>query len=102
MLYGLLSAYIFKRFRVLAQSTIVECTLIFCFGFISYMTSELLSLSGILTLLTTGILMAHYTWYNLSPQGKSSSSVALQVISYIVEGFVFAYIGLNYFSYTSF
>jgi NhaP-type Na+/H+ or K+/H+ antiporter len=66
-LYGMLSAYVFKRFRILASSTILECTLIFCFGFISYMTAELIDLSGIITLLSTGIIMAHYTWYNLSP-----------------------------------
>ena len=43
--------------------------------------------------------MAHYAWYNLSPQGKHLSSAAIQVIGFGFEAFVFAYLGLSYFAY---
>jgi len=46
--------------------------------------------------------MAHYTWYNLSPQGKQSSFIVFQFLGYLVEAFVFAYLGLTFFSYGSF
>ena len=57
--------------------------------------------SGIITLLTTGIVMSHYAWFNLSPQGKSSSHIVFQFLGYAAEAFVFAYLGLTFFSYTS-
>lgn len=46
--------------------------------------------------------MAHYTWYNLSPQGKTMSSITISVFGSAAESFVFAYIGLCTFTYTSF
>jgi len=56
-------------------------------------------MSGIISLLTSGIVMAHYAWYNLSPQGKHVSGVAFSVIGFGFEAFVFAYLGLSFFSY---
>ena len=66
------------------------------------MFSELFELSGIITLLTTGVLMAHYAWYNLSPQSKQTTSLAFGAIGFGAEAFVFAYLGLTFFSYTSY
>jgi hypothetical protein len=43
--------------------------------------------------------MAHYTWYNISPQAKQVTSVAFQVLGYGIEAFVFGYIGLTFFSF---
>ena len=43
--------------------------------------------------------MAHFTWYNLSPQGKTVSSVFFSTTGSAAESFVFAYIGLCTFSY---
>jgi sodium/hydrogen exchanger-like protein 6/7 len=59
-------------------------------------------MSGIIALLTSGIIMAHYGWYNLSPQGKHVSCVAFQVIGFLAEAFVFIYLGLSYFYYASY
>lgn len=64
------------------------------------MFSELFELSGIITLLTSGILMAHYAWYNLSPQSKQTTSLAFGAIGFGAEAFVFAYLGLSFFSYS--
>ena len=43
--------------------------------------------------------MAHYTWYNLSPQGKTISSVSYSIFGSIAESLVFIYIGLSVFAY---
>ena len=72
---GSLSSLIFKRFRVLTHSAIIECALVFCFGYLSYVVSELLELSGIMSLLVCGIFIGQFTWYNLSPQAKHTTSV---------------------------
>ena len=74
--------------------------MIFCFGYLSYVISEVAENSGIISLLTAGVVMAQYTWYNLSPQGKSSSFIVFQFLGYATEAFVFAYLGLTFFSYT--
>lgn len=76
--------------------------MIFCFGYLSYVISESAHYSGIISLLTCGIAMAHYTWYNLSPQGKQSSFIVFQFLGYLTEAFVFAYLGLTFFSYSNY
>lgn len=74
--YGLLGSFIFKKMRFLTVSAVKETLLVFCFGYMAYGTGELIRQSGIIALLTAGVVMAHYAWYNLSPQGKHVSSVA--------------------------
>jgi NhaP-type Na+/H+ or K+/H+ antiporter len=71
-----MGSWMLKRFRFISVSSIKETLLIFCVGYLAYSTGELLHLSGIIALLTSGIIMAHYGWYNLSPQGKHVSCVA--------------------------
>ena len=46
--------------------------------------------------------MAHYTWYNLSPQGKTASFFSSQFLGYAMEAFVFSYLGLTFFSYSTY
>lgn len=67
---GLLCAFVLKKFRFLTHQPVHETAAVFFFGFISYMVSELLEQSGIITLLICGVVLAHYAWYNLSPQAK--------------------------------
>lgn len=64
---GVVSALCFSKFRLLSSSTIVECNIVFCVGYLSYCVSELINCSGIISLLTCGIIMSRYTWHNLSP-----------------------------------
>jgi len=99
---GFISALAFKRYRSLTHNTIIECALVFCFGYISYVLAELVELSGIVSLLACGIFMGQFTWYNLSPQGKQSTSVAFQIIGYLIEAFVFSYLGLTQLSYSDY
>lgn len=56
-LIGFLSSLIFKQFRLLTHSTIVECSLVFCFGYLSYVIAEFLEASSIVSLLACGIFM---------------------------------------------
>jgi len=102
ILMGLLCSFVTKNFRFLTVKPVVECTMIFCFGYLSYCVAELFHYSGIIALLASSILMAKYAWYNLSPQSKQVTSIAFNVIGYAVEAFVFGYLGLTFFSYMSF
>ena len=77
LFFGLVITYMFKRLRFLTVSAIKETLLIFSTGYISYAVGEILHMSGIICLLTSGVVMAHYAWFNLSPQGKQISSSAI-------------------------
>lgn len=70
IVFALLSAYILKTFRIFSKNPVMETMMIFCFGYLAYVVSEISDNSGIISLLTTGIVMASYTWFNLSPMGK--------------------------------
>ena len=102
VLFGLISSYILKSFRVFSQNPVSEAMIIFSFAYLSYVLGELVEASGIITLLTCGVVMAKYSWYNLSPQGKQSSFIVFQFLGTATEAFVFSYLGLTFFSYSDF
>ena len=95
----MVSSYLLKSFRAFSKNPVSECMIIFSFAYLSYLFSEVLEASGIISLLTCGVVMAHYSWYNLSPQGKQSSFIVFQFLGYATEAFVFSYLGLTFFSY---
>jgi NhaP-type Na+/H+ or K+/H+ antiporter len=76
---GITSSLLFKYLRFLTHSAITETCVIFIMAMISYFFAESLEYSGMTSLLTTGVVMGHYTWYNLSPQGKTISSVSVSI-----------------------
>ena len=76
--------------------------MIFSFGYIAYLISEMNHYSGIITLLVSGIVMSHYSWYNLSPQGKFASYFIFHFLGFATEAFVFGYLGLTFFSYADY
>ena len=97
-----MSSLMFKWCRFLCHSAITETLLLLIVAMLCYFVSETLGESSIISLLTCGICMAHYTWYNLSPQGKTISSITISIFGSAAESFVFAYIGLCTFTYTRF
>jgi len=99
--FGLLSAFILKHIRAYSGNPVGETMALFCIAYMSYVISEITKNSGIITLLVAGIIMSHYTWYNLSEQGKHSSFTVFEFFSYAMEAFVFVYLGLTVFSFHS-
>ena len=99
LFFGLLQSYLMKKARSLTKSAVAECAIIFSLAYISYVTAEIVHFSGIIALLTCGVTMAHYGWYNLSPQGQTSAGIVFQFLGFLAEGFVFSYLGLTFFSY---
>lgn len=67
---GMMSAMVFKYCRFLTVKPLVECNLIFFFGYLSYTVSERFEMSSIISLLAAGMVMQKYCWFNLSPQSK--------------------------------
>jgi len=52
---------------------IQETATVILFGYISYILSEEIGLSPIISLLFTGIFISHYGFYNLSYQAREES-----------------------------
>lgn len=77
----------------------VECLMIFCFAYMAYATSEFAGFSGIIALLTSGVVMAHYAWYNLSHEGQHGSYLVFQFMGLAMQGFIFSYLGVSFFSF---
>ena len=70
----------------------------------SYFVSTLIELpsglemSGIISLLTCGIVSAHYTYYNLSPQGRQTATLTFAFLGEMAEAAVYSYVGLALYS----
>jgi len=72
IIFGFATALLFKHFRFLTISCVIETFVMLAMGFIAYYVAEAivflgLDMSGIIALLTCSIIQSHYTWYNLSP-----------------------------------
>ncbi|KAG5011350.1 hypothetical protein JHK87_019865 [Glycine soja] len=60
-----------------------------------YMLAEGLGLSGIVSILFTGMVMKHYTYSNLSRSSQRFVSAFFELISSLAETFVFIYMGFD-------
>jgi sodium/hydrogen exchanger-like protein 6/7 len=91
---GFLCAYLTKVWRFYSHSAIAESGFFLTFAMLSYFTSEVSGLSGIVSLLLTALVQSHYAFYNLSPQGKEVTYVTFQTLGYVSEALVFGFVGL--------
>jgi sodium/hydrogen exchanger 8 len=92
---GGLSSVFLKKLKILKLNRVQETSIVIFFAFISYCLSEEMGLSPIIALLFSGIIMSHYTFYNLSFQAREESAVVSKMMANIAEAFVFTYLGLT-------
>lgn len=72
----------------------------FCFyDFIFSITSLGIHMSGIMAILFCGIVMSHYTHFNLSTVTQITMQQTMRTLSFIAETCIFAYLGLAIFSF---
>jgi len=74
----------------------IELSFFFFFSYLPYIFSEAIGLSGILSILFTGIVMGHYAKYSLSPISRVTVESILRVVTSIAEIFIFAYLGISF------
>lgn len=72
-LIGLFTAWLFKMMRFLTDSCILETAIIIYMGYASFTLCEISGLSGVISVLVSGVVMGHYNFYNISQIGKISS-----------------------------
>ncbi|KAK4441736.1 Sodium/hydrogen exchanger 2 [Sesamum alatum] len=95
VLIGLLSAYIIKKLYFGRHSTDREVALMILMSYLSYIMAELFDLSGILTVFLCGIVMSHYTWYNVTERSRVTTKHTFATLSLIAETFIFLYVGMD-------
>ncbi len=69
------------------------------FMYSPYVFAEAMHLSGIMAILFAGIVMSHYTHFNLSPVTRITVQQVFRTLAFIAETCVFAYLGLAIFSF---
>ena len=94
-----MTSYMFKNFSMLRVSPITETFVMFSFSIVCYFVSESIiiantQMSGITSLLTCGIVQSHYTYYNLSPQGKTCSMFVVSFLGTAAEAAIYSYVGI--------
>ncbi|KAI4296110.1 hypothetical protein L6164_036095 [Bauhinia variegata] len=93
---GFISALLFKYAGLDVDNLQnLESCLFVLFPYFSYMLAEGLGLSGIVSILFTGIVMKHYTYSNLSESSQRFVSAFFHLISSLAETFVFIYMGFD-------
>lgn len=99
MIFGFITSFAFKHLSFLRINPITETFVLFSFSMISYFVSEGIviagtQMSGITSLLTCGIVQSHYTYYNLSPQGKTCSLFVVSFMGTVAEAAIYSYVGI--------
>lgn len=94
LVFGFMAALLTKTCRFISHSAIHESSLFICAAMLAYFISEAFEMSAIVSLLATSIILSHYAFYNLSPQGQHVTSVTFQTLGYMAEAIVFAYVGV--------
>ncbi|EGR28611.1 sodium hydrogen exchanger family protein, putative, partial [Ichthyophthirius multifiliis] len=97
--FGLFVTYLTKKVRVFEQLPKLETAIIFSFGFLSYLLSEICQLSGVITILVCGITMSHYLMYNISEKAKTTTKVVFDTISQICEAVLYIALGVVCFQF---
>ncbi|KAF0896016.1 hypothetical protein E2562_018148, partial [Oryza meyeriana var. granulata] len=73
----------------------LESCLFVLFPYFSYMLAEGFGLSGIISILFTGIVMKRYTFSNLSKDSQRFTASFFHLLSSLAETFVFIYMGFD-------
>uniref|UniRef100_A0A8D8S6Z1 Sodium/hydrogen exchanger n=1 Tax=Cacopsylla melanoneura TaxID=428564 RepID=A0A8D8S6Z1_9HEMI len=98
VIFALISALLLK-YVDLRKNPSLEFGIMLMFIYAPYALAEGIHLSGIMAILFNGIVMSHYTHYNLSTVTQITMQQTLRTLSFIAETCVFAYLGLAIFSF---
>jgi CPA1 family monovalent cation:H+ antiporter len=77
------------------NNPVVETSLTLLAPFISYLVAEHFHMSGVLAVVTTGLLVARKSPEIFSPQARMRTRVVWDTIVFLLHGFVFILIGLQ-------
>lgn len=98
VVFALISAMLLKHVD-LRKNPSLEFGMMLVFSYAPYVLAEGIHLSGIMAILFCGIVMSHYTHFNLSTVTQITMQQTLRTLAFVAETCVFAYLGLALFSF---
>uniref|UniRef100_A0A2A4JBD8 Sodium/hydrogen exchanger n=1 Tax=Heliothis virescens TaxID=7102 RepID=A0A2A4JBD8_HELVI len=98
VLFALVSALLLKHVD-LRKNPSLEFGMMLVFTYAPYVLAEGIHLSGIMAILFCGVVMSHYTHFNLSTVTQVTMQQTMRTLAFIAETCVFAYLGLAIFSF---
>lgn len=72
-----------------------EVTLLGLLGYLSYLCGDFMGFSGIVALFCCAVTISHYALHNVSSLSRVTTVSAFQTLSYVSEGAIFIYVGLD-------
>jgi len=102
--FGIASSLVFKAMDMRHHGDLVfmQAALSFAFPWSAYFMSEALELSGIVTILFCGMIMAVYTRYNFHEEARKLTAGGYKCVAVVAETYVFVYLGMAVFTFPIF
>jgi len=97
-LVAMCSSLVLKHIDLYTNPSL-EFSLMLCFIYTPYALAEGVHLSGIMAILFCGVVMSHYTHYNLSPVTQITMQQTMRTLAFVCETSIFIYLGLGIFSF---
>lgn len=93
MMFGLVTAYCLRTFHF--HHVAQEVALIGMTAYLAYLAGDVFGFSGILSLFVCAVAISHYALHNISVESRTTTIYAFHTLSYISEGVIFVYCGLD-------
>ncbi|CAF4253836.1 unnamed protein product, partial [Rotaria sp. Silwood2] len=77
------------------HTPVLEPLIILVYAYLAYLTSEMVSVSGILALTFCGMVMKQYVSFNISKKSDATTEYVLKMLSSIMETIIFMFMGLS-------
>ncbi|KAJ2364903.1 monovalent cation:H+ antiporter, CPA1 (nhx1) [Coemansia sp. RSA 2607] len=97
MAMGVMMSLVCKHSRLYEYPSI-EASLVLLIAYHSYLFSNAIELSGIVSLLFCAATMRQYTYRSLSTKSKRATRYLFHLLSGLAENFVFIYLGISLFT----
>ena len=97
--FGFVSSLLTKNFTALKYDPSKEVALQFYIAWSGYIIAEMMTISGVITILICAIISGHYAWYNLTPESRVVVNDTFYLLGDGTQALIFSYLGLTVFSY---
>jgi hypothetical protein len=97
---GIFHAIFLKYMKKYNINRVQEISTMLLFGFISFIICDCFNLSSMTSLLSCGLCMSHYTFYNLKYQTREESALISYSLNIIAEALVYSSLGMTIVYYT--